>query len=280
MSLMEKQTAQRTRPMRVLCLGQSRTGTMSMYTALTDLGYKPYHMIEALKNPAHDFPLWEEGLNAKFQGQGKPWGLREFDVMLGNFDALLDIPCTMFADELIKLYPDAKVLLTTRDVDSWLKSMRGIGVVFSWNWWVARFDPAVAGPWYHFVQAILESGFPKLGTGFSDYEPNGRGRDYFINHYNHIREITPKDRLFEHHPKMGYGPLCDFLEIETPKDEPYPHINDTLGFRELHAKIWWAAFGKAVLKIGAVAAPIAAASWWYMSTGRAPTLGLFSGLSK
>jgi len=34
----------RTRPMQVLVLGASRTGTMSIMTALEQLGYNPYHM--------------------------------------------------------------------------------------------------------------------------------------------------------------------------------------------------------------------------------------------
>jgi hypothetical protein len=36
---------------------------------------------------------------------------------------LEDIPCILFVDELLEAYPNAKVILTNRDVDSWLKSM-------------------------------------------------------------------------------------------------------------------------------------------------------------
>jgi hypothetical protein len=34
-----------------------------------------------------------------------------------------DIPCIMFVDELLEMYPDAKVILTNRDIDSWHNSM-------------------------------------------------------------------------------------------------------------------------------------------------------------
>ena len=39
--------------------------------------------------------------------------------------AVIDVPCCLFADELIVLaaYPNAKVILTTRDPDAWLASM-------------------------------------------------------------------------------------------------------------------------------------------------------------
>ena len=73
-------------PMKILCLGYSRTGTFSLYTALKMLGYNPYHMAEAAKNANIDMPCWIEGLDAKFHGKGKPWGREEFDKLTGKFD--------------------------------------------------------------------------------------------------------------------------------------------------------------------------------------------------
>lgn len=37
---------------------------------------------------------------------------------------LEDIPSVLFADELRAAYPEAKVILTNRDPDSWLESMK------------------------------------------------------------------------------------------------------------------------------------------------------------
>jgi Sulfotransferase domain len=73
-------------PMKVLCLGYSRTGTLSMYTALQMLGYKPYHMAEAIKNARVDLECWVEGVEAKMQGKGKEWGREEFDKLTGRCD--------------------------------------------------------------------------------------------------------------------------------------------------------------------------------------------------
>lgn len=73
-------------PMKILCLGYSRTGTFSLYTALKMLGYNPYHMVEAAKNANIDMPCWIEGLEDKFQGKGKPWGRVEFDKLMGACD--------------------------------------------------------------------------------------------------------------------------------------------------------------------------------------------------
>jgi hypothetical protein len=34
-----------------------------------------------------------------------------------------DIPCILFVDELFEMYPNAKVILTNRDIDFWHNSM-------------------------------------------------------------------------------------------------------------------------------------------------------------
>lgn len=50
--------------------------------------------------------------------------------------AVTDIPCVLFADELLKAYPEAKVVLTERDVEGWIKSMQGSFVkVLSYRTW-------------------------------------------------------------------------------------------------------------------------------------------------
>jgi Sulfotransferase domain len=76
----------REKPMKILCLGYSRTGTMSLYTALRMLGYHPYHMAEAIRNADVDLECWNEGVEAKLLGKGKKWGREEFDKLTGKCD--------------------------------------------------------------------------------------------------------------------------------------------------------------------------------------------------
>jgi len=44
----------------------------------------------------------------------------------------------MFVDELLAAYPSAKVILTTRDIDSWEKSMRATFFKIT-NWRIMSF---------------------------------------------------------------------------------------------------------------------------------------------
>lgn len=108
-------------PMRLLCLGLGRTGTISLRIALAELGYRPYHGYSLIENPP-DSHLWKEALDAKFEAKGsKKWSGRDFDQIFADVDACLDVPTSLFAEEFIEAYPEAKVLVTTRDLDSWYR---------------------------------------------------------------------------------------------------------------------------------------------------------------
>lgn len=49
---------------------------------------------------------------------------------------MTDIPCVLFVEELLAAYPDAKVVLTTRDPDAWVASVnRSFHEILSWRRW-------------------------------------------------------------------------------------------------------------------------------------------------
>ncbi|TDZ16167.1 putative membrane protein [Colletotrichum orbiculare MAFF 240422] len=121
-SEIDRRNLSRTVPMKVLCLGLGRTGTASLRVALKQLGFQDtYHMLSASTENPLDCLLWSEALAAKYDGTGERFGRAKWDALLGHCQAVCDWPAASFADELIEAYPDAKVVLTTRDVDSWYK---------------------------------------------------------------------------------------------------------------------------------------------------------------
>lgn len=90
-------------------------------------------------------------------------------------------------------------------------------------------------------------------------------RNYYIEHYKHVREVVPKERLLEFESKEGWEPLCKFLGKEPPK-EPYPNINDAKATVNLHSFVFYLRIAqmlaKPVLTLGAVGA--AGAAWWWV----------------
>jgi hypothetical protein len=47
-----------------------------------------------------------------------------------------------------------------------------------------------------------------------------------------VRETIAPERLLVFDVKEGWEPLCAFLGVPVPEDEPFPHVNDTAAFHE------------------------------------------------
>ena len=95
--------------MKVIGAGLPRTGTLSQKIALEQVGIGPcYHMVNVLANLdlAHQ---WRRALD----------GDANWDEVFDGFEATVDWPGSFFYRELIDVYPEAKVILTIRDGDSW-----------------------------------------------------------------------------------------------------------------------------------------------------------------
>ncbi|KAH9897114.1 P-loop containing nucleoside triphosphate hydrolase protein [Xylariomycetidae sp. FL2044] len=221
----DRRQCTRTVPMKVLLLGTGRTGTASMRAAMKHLGYvDTYHMMNcSIENPP-DALLWMDALRAKYDGVGKPFTRADWDKLLGSSQAVCDWPACAFAKELIEAYPEAKVVLTGRDVDSWHAStMRTV-------YWRAT-DPELRAL-SHFSWAARMY-YPMLrkffDTFFEGDFPN-RGKAVFTRHYAEVKKMVPPERLLEFRVQDGWAPLCAFLGEPVPKGTKFPNVNDNSDF--------------------------------------------------
>ncbi|WP_018680501.1 sulfotransferase family protein [Actinokineospora enzanensis] len=205
--------------MKVIGAGLGRTGTASVKAALERLGFGPcYHMFEVTEHPGHG----QQWL-AAFADEPVEW-----DGLLAGFESTVDWPGCSFWRELSARYPDAKILLTERDPESWYKSMSSTLLPV----WKMAADPAkmAAIPgyeWYgRLVSAIAQLSF----GGRLDDRDHIIGR--FEAHNAEVRAAVPADRLLAYTVGQGWEPLCEFLEVPVP-DEPFPHLNDTASFQSM-----------------------------------------------
>ena len=204
----------RSKLMRLLVLGISRTGTSSLCLALDKFNYKIFHMTENFKNPTHFFPLWDEAIRAKFNNDGKPYGRPEFDKLLGDYDALSDLPAVLFSPELLQAYPDAKVILTTRDPEKWVDSMQST-IWRAHSWWtfdlLTPFDSLIRGwrtldtlDWDAFINSSPEklTIYPKRSDYLSkEYQKLAIER--FNQHNEFVRSIMSKENLLKFRAQDG-----------------------------------------------------------------------------
>ena len=98
----------------VVGTGFGRTGTNSMRLALNQLGFGPcHHMKEVI-----DHPEQQRQWRALAKGGTPNW-----EQLFDGYRSAVDWPSAYYWRELIDAYPQAKVLLTTRDVESWYASI-------------------------------------------------------------------------------------------------------------------------------------------------------------
>jgi len=212
----------RDRPMEILALGVSRSGTDSLKQALEELGYKhTYHGWDAMLFPEHN-AFWREAMKAKFEG-GKKLTRDDWDRIFGNCMAISDLPAIAFAEELIEAYPEAKVILSTRDVDSWYRSVSAT-VNAQVNHYPQRFTQL-----FHpllFQYNVFYTIYNYFFRG--SFERNGK--IVYEEHNAMIRRLVPNDRLLEYHVREGWKPLCEWLGKEIPNTE-VPHVNFGADFK-------------------------------------------------
>ncbi|KAI9036207.1 sulfotransferase family protein [Aspergillus affinis] len=228
--LIDKEPNARTKPMRILGVGLCRTGTSSMRIALNKLGYTPYHGSESFKNPPRDFNLWIEAMRCNFLDADKTsrYGREEFDRLMGSYDACLDVPACLFWDDFHRAYPDAKVILTTRDADSWLDSvnvtiLKFIRMRFFQLWQYV--DITRSGPLFQQLKLVWEV----LCDGSYDRE---KCRQAYLEHNQRIRDTIPASQLLEFRLGVdGWEELCQFLDLPVPR-EPWPKAYPKEAYQE------------------------------------------------
>lgn len=168
--------------------------------------------------------MWMDALRAKYDGEGERFTRADWDQLLGDAQAVCDWPSIAFARELIEAYPEAKVVLTNRDVHSWHAStMKTVywRVTDPELRWLSKFDWA-ASMYYPMLCKFFD--------GFFEGDFPNRGKDVFQRHYAEVRSLVPKDRLLEYRVTDGWGPLCEFLGEPVPKEYPFPNANDNSDF--------------------------------------------------
>jgi hypothetical protein len=168
----------------------------------------------------------------------------------------------LFAEELLVAYPDAKVILTERDVDGWVASMqrsyykvlmsRGMRIL-------SVLDGEFLGKYYAMGMGSLHTW---TGGDINNFEKLKEG---YVKHNERMRAIVPKERLLEWHPRNGWQPLCEFLGKEVPEGE-FPKVNQGNFVADLHSKMLVFRFVVVVLKALRAVSPVlvVGAAWlWF-----------------
>ena len=130
----------------------------------------------------------------------------------------------------MRIFPDAKVVLTIRDPEKWYESVKGT---------IYQSRLRLSGSTGLFLKLVgffrlcntatmcSNQGFPITEMGLFDAIESGK--EDSIKFYNdwveHVKKTVPSKRLLVFESKQGWAPLCSFLDLPIP-NELFPHVND------------------------------------------------------
>jgi len=225
-----------------------QTGTSSVSEALSDMGYRSYHVEER--------SLYARETMMDIRDPSK----FARSASRCRIEALALEPGTEVYPLVLPISPSAKVVLTWRAYPSWQVSTTTGGVTKDrvWGKLVGMLGSSINFlPWGFLLEAltgevsrVLRAGEPYAGKGQASVmqvmlKTTIGGRTYahplantyqrgvfkvaaqeeaYLAHINEIRVLTPPDRLLEFDiKKHGWAELGSFLGRPTPSGTPFPH---------------------------------------------------------
>jgi len=198
--------------LKIIGAGLGRTGTLSLKLALEHLGFGPcYHMLEIMSAAGERLPQWLQVVR----------GAPDWDAIFDGFASTVDYPTCTYWREQAEHYPEAKVILSTRDAEGWFDSVNR--TIFS----PESIGRTSEGPISEFFSGAVTGAF---GDRIDD-------RDFMVDYFRRweagVIASLPPERLLVHRLGDGWEPLCAFLGVAVPA-QPYPRVNtseDMLGSR-------------------------------------------------
>lgn len=204
--------------LKLINAGLGRTGTTSLKVALERLGFGPcYHMFDIVSSEER----LEQWVKIVCEAQRPDW-----EAVFDGYTCAVDGPAALYYRQIMEAFPEAKVILTVRDAESWYQSTSDTLYQFALK---ARESPQEMGPMqaqlYRVTNTLVWNGL--FGGRFSD-------REYAIEVFRDrnqavVRSVGP-DNVLVYDVKQGWGPLCGFLGVDPP-EEDFPHANDTESMR-------------------------------------------------
>ena len=213
---------------KIIGAGFPRTGTTTLKKALETLGYKDtYHFKDLIASPKK-LKHWKE-LEEN--------GSTNFDELFQGFQASVDFPGYPYYKILMEKYPEAKVILTKRDVDKWYESTlktvwkAGPQTVLAKMVLLTKmiFNTSLRDT-FKCIKFMRNTYLKKqFDNNFASKE---NAKKVFFKHIEDVKKHVPENKLLIYDVSEGWQPLCNFLELPVP-EEDFPHLNKKEDFHEM-----------------------------------------------
>jgi hypothetical protein len=217
--------------LKIIGAGFGRTGTLSTYTALNQLGFPCYHMLEVVMNKEnkHHLDFWNNVANAPAAIQ------HNWEEVFKKYTAAVDNPACCVWKELLKAYPNAKVILTLhpRGPEGWYEST--IDTIYftenRWQFQVLKLFTPFAKKMGNMSRKLI---WERSHKGTMNNKERAIKR--YQEHIEDVKASVPADKLLIFTVTQGWEPLCKFLDVPIPQSE-FPNVNDRAQVKKTIADI-------------------------------------------
>jgi hypothetical protein len=198
----------------VVGAGFGRTGTNSLKIALEMLGFGPCHHMFEVRDRPDQVAFWA----AAARGERRDW-----DTVFEGFKATVDWPSAYFWEEIASHYPAAKVILSVRPVESWIRSIHGT-IHESLKRRASRPTDLLS------AQGEMAYDIIERRTFDGRLADPDHAASVFRAHTEKVRTTIAPERLLVYDVAEGWEPLCRHLGVAVPSD-PFPRTNSMEQFR-------------------------------------------------
>lgn len=230
----------------VLCVGLMRTGLQSLHKALDTIGYENIYDQD---RTATTYELWDNVLKNRSPKEA-------FSSMFTGCQVVMGMPTFCFWEDILEVYPNARVILTVRDENAWWNSVWKAKIAMDHDvpgaplryGTVRRHIERFLVPSYHkFCEVLRFAWATTLGaTGLQGETLNESAtRASFRRHNSYVRSQLGERETNEGLPQLlvfdvrqGWEPLCTFLGKEVPEIS-FPSVLDVPYFPDGQQRPEW-----------------------------------------
>jgi len=215
--------------MKLIGVGLNRTGTSSLKLAFEHLypEEKAYHFFEAVAQGKAHTDFWRNVFEKKEV---------DFKEFLKDYGAGFDHPFANNYKEILKAFPDAKIILSTRKFERWYNSKKTFMEYLellkdeTWGWlfralfrlYLKIFDQISSDFNLEFIEMCDR--YTHGGRRFLEI-PKDEMKKLYNSWHRDILSTVPREKILTYNVRQGWKPLCKFLDIpdsEVPEID-FPH---------------------------------------------------------
>ncbi len=153
-----------------------------------------------------------------------PETLRRLRTLVYGYRSTMDAPLCDLIPELVAAFPQAKFILTVRvSQEVWWRSWSSaVGVFFEND--TRRYTVYRSLIWPVRFLRRMDDMVQELNLRLKR-DWGSIGPHMYQMHNQQVRDLVPKGQLLEYNVQEGWGPLCDFLNVDVP-NRPFPKLNE------------------------------------------------------